>query len=129
MQTTEQTPLHPVIHSYAPSFVAWNPSIQPVVPATEQHDPTVVCILNLSSLQQLKANVREMDTTRRQVQVSELPEFDRRVAQIKQEAQEGVSAVRDLQRYYSKERRAQSSSHTGLGSAGGLGTGLVVQRV
>ena len=65
-----------------------------------------------------------MDTTRQQVQLSDLPEFDRRVAPIKQDALEAVLSFRELQRHYSqktnKSRNNYASAYKGtVGGSGG----------
>lgn len=56
------------------------------------------------TVQQLKAHMKEIESTRNQIQMSDLPEFDERIKPIQDDMQAGVNAFREVQQMYSCEK-------------------------
>ena len=48
--------------------------------------------------------MREIENTRNQIQPSDLPQFDERIAPIKDEVQAGVNSFREIQQMYTREK-------------------------
>lgn len=48
--------------------------------------------------------MKEIESTRNQIQMSDLPEFDERIKPIQDDIQAGVNAFREVQQMYSREK-------------------------
>ena len=48
--------------------------------------------------------MREIENTRNQIQLSDLPQFDERIAPIKDEVQAGVNSFREIQQMYTRKK-------------------------
>ena len=56
-------------------------------------------------LQQIKSHMKEIESTRSQIQLSDLPEFDDRIKSIQDEVLAGVSSFREVQQMYAREKQ------------------------
>ena len=57
------------------------------------------------NLQQLKSHLKEMENIHKQVQVSDIPEFDQRIKPLQEEILAGVSSFREVQQMYAREKQ------------------------
>ena len=49
--------------------------------------------------------MKEIEKTRNQVQLSDLPEYDQRIKPIQEEVLAGVSSFREVQQMYAREKQ------------------------
>ena len=71
--------------------------------------PNSMCHLKFGShficfSQQLKCHMKEIESTRKQIQPSDLPKFDERIKPIQDELQAGVDKFREVQKMYTHEK-------------------------
>lgn len=57
------------------------------------------------TVQQLKSHLKEMEKIRKQVQMSDIPEFDRGIKPLQEEILAGVSSFREVQQMYAREKQ------------------------
>ncbi|KAL9957758.1 hypothetical protein ACROYT_G034696 [Oculina patagonica] len=57
------------------------------------------------TVQQLKSHMKEIESTRNQIQSSDLAEFDERIKPIQEEILAGVSSFREVQQMYTREKQ------------------------
>ncbi|CAH3134246.1 unnamed protein product [Pocillopora meandrina] len=118
-QTVTNLPRHP-IKRFEPALRKFEVALPADLARLQQHKKNMETARHLSvawfelnkeqinaarTVQQLKSHLKEMENIRKQVQVSDIPEFDQRIKPLQEEILAGVSSFREVQQMYAREKQ------------------------